>query len=286
MKEQEQEQQGQQTQEHEQQDQDQAEQEARCLAPDNGFFFGIGVFETIALEQGVPIFMQQHIERMVTSLSRLGIAVKACDVAMLAKRACQTQTTDKSQALKLVVTEKNQFATLRRNSYGNARREQKFSCVISKVRRNETSPLTAMKTLNYADNILQKKRAFAKGYDEALFLNTKGQVAEGATSNIFAVFDKEVVTPPLSCGLLPGVMRAFVMRTIAVQERVITCDELMCANEIFLTNSLMGAMPVCRIDDCCFNDSIVAQQVHKAYEKEINKECARWKELENPWGLL
>ena len=275
------------------------------IIPDDGFFFGIGVFETIALEQGVPIFFREHLARMMASLERLGFTADPRELVDLARNACQGDAVAGSKVLKLVVTEKNRFATVRANTYNDARRAAGFSCVFSEVRRNETSPLVAMKTLNYGDCILQKRAAAARGIDEPLFLNTKGQVAEGATSNIFAVIDGEVVTPPVSCGLLPGVMRDFALRVTGAKERPLMPEGLMQADEVFLTNSLIGAMPVRSIEGqsvSCGNDCAkarqvgqrvaqqvlykVARQVNEAYQDEVRATLARWNQEEDSWGQL
>ena len=283
------------------------------ILPDDGFFFGIGVFETIALEQGVPIFFREHLARMMASLERLGLTADPRELVDLARNACQGDAVAGSKVLKLVVTEKNRFATVRANAYNDARRAAGFSCAFSEVRRNETSPLVAMKTLNYGDCILQKRAATARGIDEPLFLNTKGQVAEGATSNIFAVIRGEVVTPPVSCGLLPGVMRNFALRVTGAKERPLMLEDFMQADEVFLTNSLMGAMSVRSIEGqsvSCGNDCAKAQQVgqrvarqvaqrvvppalrkvacqvNEAYQNEVRAILARWNQEEDPWGQL
>ena len=275
------------------------------VVPDDGFFFGIGVFETIALEQGVPIFFREHLTRMMASLERLGITAEPRELVGLARNACQGDAVAGSKVLKLVVTEKNRFATVRANTYNDARRAAGFTCELSEVRRNETSPLVAMKTLNYGDCILQKRAATARGIDEPLFLNTKGQLAEGATSNIFAVIDGEVVTPPVSCGLLPGVMRDFALRVTGAKERPLMPEGLMQADEVFLTNSLIGAMPVRSIEGqsvSCGNDCAkarqvgqrvaqqvlykVARQVNEAYQDEVRATLARWNQEEDSWGQL
>ena len=283
------------------------------IIPDDGFFFGIGVFETIALEQGVPIFFREHLARMMASLERLGLTADPRELVDLARNACQGDAVAGSKVLKLVVTEKNRFATVRANAYNDARRAAGFSCAFSEVRRNETSPLVAMKTLNYGDCMLQKRAATARGIDEPLFLNTKGQVAEGATSNIFAVIRGEVVTPPVSCGLLPGVMRNFALRVTGAKERPLMLEDFMQADEVFLTNSLMGAMSVRSIEGqsvSCGNDCAKAQQVgqrvarqvaqrvvppalrkvacqvNEAYQNEVRAILARWNPEEDPWGQL
>ena len=263
------------------------------IVPDDGFFFGLGVFETIALEQGVPLFFREHLERMQISLERLGIAKSQEEIIACARRACQGEACRGSKVLKLVATERNCFATVRANAYTDARRAKGFVCEISDVRRNETSPLATMKTLNYADNILQKRAAVSHGIDEPIFLNIAGQVTEGATSNIFAVIDGEVVTPPASCGLLPGVMRAFAMQITGACERILLPGDLGSASEVFLTNSLMTAMPVCSIDGQCLvgNGAFPAlrqraHQVNQAYLEEVERVCAQWKKASDPWDQL
>ncbi|MGI6217327.1 MAG: aminotransferase class IV [Coriobacteriales bacterium] len=262
--------------------------ETEKIMPDDGLYFGLGVFETIALENGTPIFFREHLVRMVTSLKRLGINVKTHEIVTLAKNACQDNANRGSKVLKLVATEKNRLASVRTNLYSDERRTEGFVCEFSKVRRNETSPLVTMKTLNYGDCILLKREALSHGIDEPIFLNTKGLISEGATSNVFALIDGEVVTPPVSCGLLPGVMRDFAIRVTGAKEHPLLPEELMRADEVFLTNSLMGAMPVRRIGTQVFSHGgyTVAQQINEAYREEVSATCERWNGEEDPWVQL
>jgi branched-subunit amino acid aminotransferase/4-amino-4-deoxychorismate lyase len=79
--------------------------------------------------------------------------------------------------------------------------------------------------------------------DDVILWNTRGEVTESTIANVVARIDGKLVTPPLSCGLLPGTMRAALLQQGKISERVISLDELREADEIFLINSLRGWMP-------------------------------------------
>jgi branched-subunit amino acid aminotransferase/4-amino-4-deoxychorismate lyase len=126
--------------------------------------------------------------------------------------------------------------------------------VISRVRRNEHSPLTRAKTLSYLENILARKEARAAGGDESVLLNTAGNVASASAANLFLVFEDVLVTPDLSSGALPGTTRALILEELAqaaglgATERPVEPEDLDKASEIFLTSALLGVMPVTVVD--------------------------------------
>lgn len=235
---------------------------------DDGFFFGIGAFETIAVSGQTPLFLDEHLTRMEETLKFFGIEAAHADLRALALRTCAELDPTGEWALKLAVANRNRIASTRRNPYASPNAKRAFSCDFSTVRRNESSPLTRMKTLAYAENIIEKHCARERGIDEPLFLNTHGEVAEGAVSNIFAVIAGEVVTPPVSCGLLPGIMRRLAIDLTEAIERPFTPSELATASEVFLTNSLMGAMPVTRLGETRFEPGPVSHMVNQAYAEK------------------
>lgn len=129
----------------------------------------------------------------------------------------------------------------------------------------KTSPFTFHKTLNYGDNILEKRAAVNAGINEKIFLNTKGQICEGTVSNIFFVKEKKLYTPTLSCGLLPGILRAYILETYDVKETILYPEDLVTFDECFLTNSLMGIMPLFQIENVVFKERTVTNQLRKSY---------------------
>src|SRR3990172_11152820 len=132
-------------------------------------------------------------------------------------------------------------------------RERGMAAVISAVRRNETSPLARVKSLNYLDNLLAREEARRSGAGEALLLNTQDFIAEGAASNVFLVRNGTLVTPGVEAGALPGITRPAVLELageegIEVVETSLPLAGLAGADEAFLTNSVMEVMPLVSVD--------------------------------------
>ena len=119
--------------------------------------------------------------------------------------------------------------------------------------------------MNYGDCILEKKAAAAIGFNERIFLNTKGQISEGTVSNIFFVRRNQICTPQVYCGLLPGIMREYLLENYDINERVIYPEELKYYDECFVTNSLMGIMPVMQLGDKQFTERGTADRLRKEY---------------------
>jgi len=119
--------------------------------------------------------------------------------------------------------------------------------------RNERSVLTRIKSTNYLENVLARKQAQALGAFDGVWLNTQGEVAETTMSNLFFVTGDTLYTPALDCGCLPGTRRALVLQIAAslgipAREGKYQPEILLEAEEVFLTNALLGIMPVCRIE--------------------------------------
>ncbi|MFN3228847.1 MAG: aminotransferase class IV [Asticcacaulis sp.] len=122
------------------------------------------------------------------------------------------------------------------------------------VRRNDQSPLSRTKSLNYGDNLLARREAEAVGADEALMLNTRGHLACGSVSTLYWLAGETLFTPALTCGALAGVYRAFVLRAaidlgLSVREVSERPDALDQAEALMLSNSLTGLRPVVRYED-------------------------------------
>lgn len=110
------------------------------------------------------------------------------------------------------------------------------------------SPSGSHKTLAFLDPLIARELARAAGADEAVRLDAAGHVVEGSTCNLFIVSRGEVITPRLVPGVLPGITRARVRTLRAVIEREVSVAELRAADEVFVTSSLRGIVPVTRID--------------------------------------
>lgn len=261
---------------------------------DEGFQFGLGAFETIAVEAGKPIFLDKHLKRLeraaeflhLGTLSERGITEKQIlryleEQAQLPESrenlANMMQLPESREnfsnithcALKIMLSKENVVFSMRANPYTPERYEKGFVLDISPVKRNETSSLVYHKTMNYGDCILEKRNAAAAGVDERLFLNTKDQICEGTVSNIFFVKQGKLYTPDTRCGLLPGILREYICETQHVEEAIIYPKDLKEYEECFVTNSLMGIMPVRQIEETLFTEEKVTQTLLAKYQKLI-----------------
>ena len=132
--------------------------------------------------------------------------------------------------------------------YGPKVYEEGLAAVLLPWPRNERSPLSRIKAISCAENVLGAMAAQRAGADEGIFLNTSGYLAEGTKANLFVVKDGEILTPPVEAGALPGIVRAFVLASFPVRERMLAPEDLFAAEEAFLTNSLLGVAPLVRVD--------------------------------------
>lgn len=232
------------------------------MALDTGYFYGYGVFETILVREGQPIFLEAHLRRLNAGLLTLGInkSVETSDVeyAIAALRVYNA-------GLKINVSESNVVFSTRQISYTKEHYENGAKLCLSYVYRNPTSITTNIKSMNYMDNIVEMKRARESGFNDVLFLNYKNEVCETAVANIFAIIDNEIVTPPVSSGLLPGVIRQWLVDEIGVKEQAMTYEELVTSDGVFMTNSLMGIMKVAQIGEHELKEHPLVVELTKRY---------------------
>ena len=170
---------------------------------DEGFLFGMGAFETIAVEKGKPILLEKHLERLeqaadyfkLGSCSERGLSRER----VLSYLAGQGSKFTDHGVLKIVCSVENLFFQMRTNTYSEEDYAKGFVADIIKVRRNETSPLVYHKTLNYGDCILEKSAAAAI-INEKVFVSHKKPDQRGTATAIFSSLRKNMIyTPQLSC---------------------------------------------------------------------------------------
>ncbi|MCM8803807.1 MAG: aminotransferase class IV [Candidatus Omnitrophica bacterium] len=151
-------------------------------------------------------------------------------------------------------------------------------CIISnKVKRNENSVLSKIKSFNYLENIILKIECRENNSDDAIVLNTKKYISCGSVSNIFFVKDDVIYTPSIKSGCLDGITRKVVFEVckrekIKIKEGSFKLNFLKNCDEIFLTNTLMGIMPVKKIKGYFENKKFYFTKILIKKYKEIFKE--------------
>lgn len=236
---------------------------------DDGFSFGLGLFETILLYKGKAVFFDEHLARINQSIVDLTLNIEKLKKEEIYQYLESNKSELEYEVLKIVLTEKNRLFIKRAYTYTEEDYQKAFSLNISKVQRNESSIFTFYKTLNYADNIFEKKKSKKLGYDEPIFLNSRGLVTEGATSNIFLIIDNKIYTPKISSGLLNGIIRQYIISNYPVIEIDIDLEFLNKADEVFLTNSLFGIMPVSSLDNKKLKSQKISREILSKYLDQI-----------------
>jgi len=225
-----------------------------------GFQYGRGLFETIKVLGGQPVFWREHLERLRRGAAELGLGALP-DAAEWSARCRRLISANRAAhgSLKLIVfadTEgAGQLMVMRNPAYGPEVYARGFQ-IQTVAEGARTGGLSALKTMNYLRPISARRAAQAAGFDDALFIGADGAVLESASSNLFAVRDGAIRTPPATGKILPGIARAQLLarlRDPGVTEGPIDADWLRGADEVFVTNSLLGVMPVSRLDDRNFD---------------------------------
>ena len=232
---------------------------------DGGFYFAQGVFETILIKKEA-IFLEEHINRLNKSIDimNLGEHINTKFIKNFIK-----EEKLKNIVLKIVVTEKNIVFSTREIKYSKEDYENGFKLKLSYVLRNPTSRMTYIKSLSYNENLYEYNKANKEGFNEVVFLNIYGNIAEGATSNIFIIKDKKIYTPMISDGILPGVVRNWVIGNFKVFEKHLNKKDLYSADEVFITNSVLGIMKVVQFEEKKYNTNVV-EKIRSEYEQFIN----------------
>lgn len=256
---------------------------------DRGLLLGDGVFDTAMALGGIVVAEEAHLARLVGSAAALGFGVDAAEArtAMRAVAACYERA-----AIRTTVTRGSGPRGLRPPadprpvlwaSAAPLRPGVVFSALSlgwSAIRRNETSPTARHKTLGYLDAVLAAEAAAREGHDEALFLNTAGRVACAGTGSLFALFGTSIVTPPLSEGVLAGIVRARLLALapglgLVLSERPLAPEELARAEALFVTNSLRLIAPVRRLGERVYASAghPVVRALQAALSAEIAQAC-------------
>ena len=238
---------------------------------DRGFTLGDGLFETMRARGGAILRIEGHLSRLRTGAAVLGLTSLPKDEDLAEAIAGTLSANGLTEAsVRLTVSRgvpkrrgllpgPEQRTSLVVHAEPFAGYPVKFydrgvRAVISRIPRNEHSPLARIKSLSYLDNVLARREAEARGADEALLLNTAGDLASASAANLFLLLDGVLVTPGIGAGALPGTLRAFVVAELApragleVLERAVRPGELRTSEEAFLTNALMGIVPLTEVE--------------------------------------
>ena len=239
---------------------------------DHGFLYGDGVYETLRTYNRQPFLLDRHLARLRASAERLALAVPPTD-ADLEDRMRVTMrdvTPDGEVTIRVLVTRGVGDLTYDpaacphptivmivrpHRDIPDSLLHDGVSVVVASVLRNHPRTVDpSIKSNNLLNNVLAMQEAVRRQAHEAILLNHRGELAECSQSNLFAVRDGIVLTPPLDAGLLEGVTRNFLFEVgagigVPVREAVLREADLEQVDELFITSTTREVIPVVRVGD-------------------------------------
>ncbi len=226
------------------------------LAPEDAGLLGDGLFETLRVDDGFARDVEAHLDRLFASLPRIDLEIPesrdelASAVAAVAEAAPRPAARLRITVTRGVASVPTCLITTAPSQPlpALAYRDGVPAILLPDLRLDSRSPLAGLKTLSYGVNALALRRSAATGAWEALLANERGHLVEGSRTNLIVVLENDAYTPPLTDGCLPGTIRRRLLEAGAVAERPLTPADLDAASEIILTNSLVGVLPVGRLD--------------------------------------
>lgn len=220
-----------------------------------GFSFGFGLFETLKFENQRPCFLKEHFNRLVKSAEAISMRIPfSADEIFRQSVALFEANSVKNGVYKILVSRsenENSTVVYIRDSTRSIT-SVPVRLRLSSVVKSSQAFTTNHKTLNYLENLLEKRLAEQHGFDECLFCNEAGFVTECGTANLFVIREDLLKTPSVDCGLLGGVIRGQVLRIarelgMRVEEGNLLPGECAEADEAFITSSGKGLVGVSEI---------------------------------------
>ncbi len=292
-----------------------AADEAGVSVWDGGWLHGAGLFETMRARYGRIFQLDAHLDRLAASARKLLVPLDRPDLpltrdfdelldrnglsearirltvtagAMFESPAGRADSDDSTEQTDPPAEEVRPGLTVcaTASSVTEYRREfaeRGMSAAISPYKLSPTDPLAGHKCTAHLPRLLALRDAHAKGCNEAIWFTTGNLLAEGSISNVFLVRDGKLLTPPLDTPVLPGTTRAVVLELaktagIDAEQRPLSIDDLLDADEVFVTNSIMQVMPVCRVEKREIGNGqpgAITKRLREAFLQAVEIECKR-----------
>ena len=273
--------------------------DSACVSvTDSGFLYGYGLFETMRCNNGVVFCLDDHLDRLFSSAEKLAIRntydkdyiTDAVYKVLKANKLIDARIRLTLTSGAMVDTEESGKSTLliaatKLQDYPAQYYQKGVLVILSPYRQNTAEPTCGHKTTSYFSRMLALQAAHQKGAAEALWFTSASILAEGCVSNVFLVKDSVLYTPAVSTPVLAGVARKAVCKiaqdnSIKLVEKELGIEELLAADEVFLTNVIMKVMPVAAIEKHTVGGGkvgSVVRKLQKLYDGLLYETCGRKK---------
>jgi branched-chain amino acid aminotransferase len=272
------------------------EDQACVSVGDGGLLYGAGLFETLRSSAGTVFRLDDHMARLFASAAKLSVGL-TFDAAYVAKAIDAVLQANGLQEARLRVTvttgpvsapEEARRPTLlvaatALQGYPDEYYKKGVRVILCPYRQNPTDPLTGHKSTSYFPRMLALRQAVASGAAESLWFTPNGALAEGCVSNVLLIKAGAIATPPLSTPVLPGIARKTVAEiaeaaSIEWNERPLTIDDLLGADEVCITNVIMKVLPVTSIEKHTVGEGLVGDVTRRllaAFNERIEEQSRR-----------
>lgn len=275
-----------------------SKEDALISVYDGGYLHGAGLFETMRAENGCVFRFESHMERMVRSASKLFAPIERDALPSQAVfRALLERNNLDAARVRLTVSAGTMDAELgeampqlsicatavKLSAYPRDFYERGVTVAICPFRVSPTDPIAGHKTTGFLPRLLGLREARQAHCTEAIWFTTANQLAEGSISNVFVVHDGVLKTPPIDTPVLPGITRRVIQgiasdTDIEAVECPLSIDDLLDADEVLLTNTIMQVIPVTRVEKHDIGDGRVGPMAGRLlddYRQLVKRECTK-----------
>jgi len=251
---------------------------------DSGFLYGAGLFETMRSCNGVVFALTDHLDRLFFSAQALSIsnpytrkyisdaiyqllqANKLTDARLRLTLTNGPMAESHEQRKSTLLITATKFQPYPPEYYKNG-----IAVMLCPFRQNPSEPIYGHKTINFYPRMMALNLAHQKRAAEALWFTVDNRLAEGCISNVFLVKDSLLTTPPIRTPVLAGVARKTVCQialknSIKLVEKDLYINDLLEADEVFLTNVIMQVMPIIKVEQHTVGDGKVGPMTKKLME--------------------
>lgn len=238
-----------------------------------------GVFETLRTYNKRAVFLSDHIRRSRLGLKKIGLSMPVSDPKLI-QYVQKLIDSQKAKNIRLRLSfweceEQMHFAVcvMPLIPISIDQRKKGYSVMLVHRKQAESSEMSEVKSLEYSSYLKAFEKAKNAGYDEALLVNQNKHIYEGSRTNLFLIVDDTLITPTLNSGCLNGIVRRKIL-TISkslgfkVVERFVNKTDVFSAQEAFLSNSIIGLLPIHSVNDIVIGDQtrIVFNQLFNSYQ--------------------
>lgn len=265
------------------------EEQAVVSIFDRGFLYGDGLFEAIRIRNGKPFRWIQHLDRLQAGADLLKLRIPlSSDVLLQYAQELSAKNQMPEAILRLCISR-----GIGERGYSPKGADKPFlamalypvpaidlnnpprrKVIVAKITVPANHPLTAIKSTNKLAQVLARAEADAFGADEALLVNTNGELAEGTSCNVFWIQGNTIYTPPIASGALIGITRNLVLEicsklSVPAKEVASKPEILFTADGVFLSHTTMGIVEVEQVDGKPVARSPLVQKIQQAYREQL-----------------